>query len=40
VRDVAAALRIAGIVIGVTFAAWMLWVTVLGPAILILVRPR
>jgi hypothetical protein len=40
VRDVAAALRIAGIVIGVTFAAWMLWVAVLGPAILIVLRPR
>jgi hypothetical protein len=40
VRDVAAALRIAGIVIGVTFAASMLWIVVLGPAVLTLLRPR
>jgi hypothetical protein len=24
----------------VTFAAWLLWVAVLGPAILIVLRPR
>jgi hypothetical protein len=34
------ALRIAGISIAVMFAVWLLWIVVLGPAALILLRPR
>ncbi|HEY6875707.1 MAG TPA: hypothetical protein VI384_05045 [Candidatus Dormibacteraeota bacterium] len=33
-------LRIAGYAVGAMFVAWLLWVAVVGPAALILLRPR
>jgi len=39
-QDVAKALRIAGIAVGVMFAGWLLWIVLLGPSILLLLRPR
>ena len=39
-QDFARALRTAGIVIFLLGAAWLLWVALLGPAVLILLRPR
>jgi len=39
-RDMAAAVRIAVIVIGVVFAISVLWVVLIGPATLQLLHPR
>ena len=39
-RDVALALRVAGIVIGVLFAISLVWVILIGPAALIFLSPR
>ena len=39
-RDVAMALRLAGIVVGVMFVAGFLWIVLLGPALLLLLHPR
>ena len=39
-RDVTAALRIAGIMIAVIFAISLLWVVLIGPATLLLLHPR
>jgi hypothetical protein len=39
-QDLARALRIAGITVGVMFAGWLLWIVLIGPAILLLLRPR
>jgi tetrahydromethanopterin S-methyltransferase subunit F len=40
VQDLARALRIAGIAVGVMFAGWLLWIVLIGPAVLLLLRPR
>jgi hypothetical protein len=40
VRDLARTLRVAGIVVGGMFAAWLLWVAAVGPAVMILLRPH
>jgi hypothetical protein len=40
VQDFARALRIAGITIAVMAAAWLLWIALIGPAALFLLRPR
>jgi hypothetical protein len=34
------ALRTVGIVIGLAFVAFMLWVAVIGPSLLLLLKPR
>jgi multisubunit Na+/H+ antiporter MnhC subunit len=39
-QPVLQALRTAGIVIGVAFFGFMLWVAIIGPAILILLKPH
>jgi hypothetical protein len=39
-RDMAPALRIAGIVIGVVAVISVLWVVLIGPATLLLLNPR
>ena len=38
--DLVRALRIAGITIFVVFAVFMLWVVLIGPALLLLTHPR
>jgi hypothetical protein len=40
VQDLAKGLRIAGITVGVMVAGWLLWVVLIGPAVLLLLRPR
>jgi hypothetical protein len=40
VQDLSRALRVAGITIALIVAAWLLWIVLLGPAVLILLRPR
>ena len=39
-QDLARALRIAGFAVGVMFAGWLLWIVLIGPAILFVLRPR
>ena len=39
-QPVLQALRTAGIVIGVAFLGFMLWVAVIGPALLLLLKPQ
>lgn len=39
-QDLARTVRLAGIVAGILFLAWLLWVAVIGPAILLLVHAR
>jgi hypothetical protein len=40
VQDLARALRIAGITVGVIFAGCLLWIVLIGPAVLLILRPR
>jgi hypothetical protein len=40
VQDVAKAIRVAGITVGLMFAGWLLWIVLIGPAILLLMHPR
>jgi hypothetical protein len=40
VLEFARYLRLAGIVIGIAFAVWLLWIVLIGPAVLLLMHPR
>lgn len=37
-QDLARTVRLAGIAVGIAFLAWLLWVAVVGPAILLLLH--
>jgi tetrahydromethanopterin S-methyltransferase subunit F len=39
-QDLARAIRIAGIAVGLMFAGWLLWIVLIGPAVLLLMHPR
>jgi tetrahydromethanopterin S-methyltransferase subunit F len=39
-QDLARAIRIAGIAVGLMFAGWLLWIVLIGPAVLVLMHPR
>ncbi|HUZ86207.1 MAG TPA: hypothetical protein VNF26_04600 [Candidatus Baltobacterales bacterium] len=39
-QDLARTLRLAGIAVGVVFLGWLLWIAVLGPSIMLLLKPR
>jgi hypothetical protein len=40
VQDLARALRVAGIAVGLVFVGWLLWIVLIGPAVLLLMHPR
>jgi hypothetical protein len=39
-QDLARAIRVAGITVGVMFAGWLLWILLIGPGVLLLLHPR